>query len=511
MVFNTLAISVIIVSLVGILFSSLFSVFFIHLYAKYHQVDEKPIGKFSDLELPSVTIQLPIYNEELVVERLIRSSAAIAYPHKKLQIQVIDDSTDNTSAIVQEVIQSLKRTFPQIDFQHLRRPNRKGWKAGALEYGLEKASGDFIAIFDADFIIQKDFLRKTIHYFTDPGIGLVQARWAFVNRDYSLLTSTQASKLDSHQMFEQTARYWSGRWIHFHGTAGVWRKATIESAGGWHFDTDVEDIDLSIRAAFKGWRFIYLNDLKVMSELPISMGAYLLQQRRWKRGWLQVLQKYWVVILKSKQPLWVRLDIIQRLANSYSTLLSLVITTAALPAFVISKQLGLHWLIFTLYSLLLVTSLTLRIYERIADRKVMESNPEPSEFKTNTLKDIIHNCIPFRYLLDVGTLSAWTIGSLEAFAGKSKFERTPKTGVVGSKSRRRIMNTGAFINLEKVRQFTLYSPKYRLISLGNLALFCLATICLYYSLIGHNFLSAFFYSLQIIGTGWVFLSLWSES
>lgn len=292
--------SISVLSVVGTLASGWLSIYLIYLYRTLYRSDPEPDTRYTCTDFPRVTIQLPIYNEVNVVERLLRSVVTVDYPEEKLQIQVIDDSTDETTDIVQSLFQELRKQYPLIDFQHLRRSKRQGWKAGALNYGLDRATGDLIAIFDADFVVSKDFLQRTVHFFTSPEIGLVQARWAFMNRQQSALTAAQADKLEAHHMFEQTARSWSGRWILFHGTAGIWRKSAIESAGRWSSATDIEDADLSIRALLENWQFIYLNDLKVMSELPGEMSAYLTQQRRWKRGWIKILQMYWWRILRSQ-------------------------------------------------------------------------------------------------------------------------------------------------------------------------------------------------------------------
>jgi cellulose synthase/poly-beta-1,6-N-acetylglucosamine synthase-like glycosyltransferase len=241
-------------------------------------------------ELPPVTIQLPIYNEMYVAERLIAAAAAQDYPKSLLEIQVLDDSDDETQEIVARKVSQLQRQGFQI--QHLQRTQRSGFKAGALATGLQQARGAFIAIFDADFIPGSDFLRRTLPHFYDPRVAFVQTRWGHVNRDYSLLTRLQSLAIDAHFMVEQFARYQTGLWFNFNGTAGIWRKAAMLDAGGWRSDTLTEDLDLSYRAFFNGWKAVYLRDVEVPAELPVSFNAYRRQQGRWARGSLECAVKF---------------------------------------------------------------------------------------------------------------------------------------------------------------------------------------------------------------------------
>lgn len=490
-------------SLVGVLFSNWYSLYLIHLFRQHAGPDPQPACQFSAEDLPFVTIQLPMYNEANVAERLIRSAAAVDYPGDKLQIQVIDDSSDETTEIIQAVFEDLQETYPQIEFQHLRRPTREAWKAGGLNYGLDRAKGELLAIFDADFIISKDFLQRTVHFFTERKVGLVQGRWAFINRRYSVLTGTQASKLDAHQVFEQTARYRAGYWVFFHGTAGIWRRTTIESSGRWSAVTDVEDAELSIRALLNNWQFVYLNDLKLMSELPVSMGAYLTQQRRWKRGWIKIFQMYAWKIIRSKASLRVRLDVFIRLANMMTTLLSLIVSTGALPAFMVAKQLGLSGVIFVLYTLLLITSLTLRIYEsRTVESLTKEPVSTPNNF--NIVK-FLKQQFPFRLLLDMGTLWTWTVGTFDVWMGKSGFERTPKFNIVDSASNIPVQRTSATLKFPRV-----YMSKTRSLQFGTLFLGGVTATCIYQAALTAHWMSILFYVLQLAGICWVSGSLFSE-
>ena len=232
---------------------------------------------------PVATVQLPIYNEMYVAERVIDAAARLEYPAGRLEIQVLDDSTDETAGIVSEVVERWRAAGK--DIRHVRRPARTGYKAGALAYGLEQARGSVVAILDADFVVPPDFLMRTVPVLeADPGLAFVQARWGHTNRDHSLLTSLQALSIDGHFAIEQTARSSAGHWFNFNGTAGVWRREALVDAGGWNQDTLTEDLDLSYRAFMRGWRAAYLGDVEVPGELPVSFNAYRRQQHRWARG-----------------------------------------------------------------------------------------------------------------------------------------------------------------------------------------------------------------------------------
>jgi len=269
------------------------------LYLKHSRNRPEPKAQFE--ELPLVTIQLPCYNEMHVMERLLESVSRLDYPQDKLQIQVLDDSTDETTEICKvEVAKLIKRGF---DAEHVHRIDRTGYKAGALENGTETAKGDYLFILDSDFVPNPDVLHKTIHYFTDNNIGMIQTRWEHINRTYNTLTRIQAMFLDGHLELEQTARNRSGRFFTFNGTAGIWRKSCIEDAGGWEHDTLTEDMDLSYRAQLKGWKFIFLNDVTTPAELPVDMEGFKSQQHRWTKGSIQVCKKCLFDIWKSNAPL----------------------------------------------------------------------------------------------------------------------------------------------------------------------------------------------------------------
>ena len=225
---------------------------------------------------------MPIFNEMYVVERLIDAVSRIDYPRGLLEIQVLDDSTDETQGIARAKVERLRKAG--IDIHYLHRDNRQGYKAGALQEGLKVARGELVAVFDADFVPTPDFLLRSVHFFTDEKIGMVQVRWEHLNRDYSHLTQAQAIFLDGHFVIEHTARNRSGRFFNFNGTAGVWRKATIADAGGWQHDTLTEDLDLSYRAQLAGWQFVYLPEVVSPAEVPVEMNAFKSQQHRWAKG-----------------------------------------------------------------------------------------------------------------------------------------------------------------------------------------------------------------------------------
>lgn len=258
-------------------------------YRNWKKGRTKPPQPSTLANLPVVTIQLPIFNEKYVVERLLKATSSIRYPKEKLEIQVLDDSTDETKELTKKLVaQYVSQGFRMA---HITRPDRKDFKAGALQYGMERCCGDFIAIFDADFVPRPDFLERTLPHFSNPDVGVVQSRWAHLNEDYSLLTKLQSYALNAHFTIEQTGRSLEGHFINFNGTAGIWRKTTIEDAGGWEGDTLTEDLDLSYRAQLKKWRFVYLQDLESPAELPAEMNALKSQQYRWAKGAAECVTK----------------------------------------------------------------------------------------------------------------------------------------------------------------------------------------------------------------------------
>ncbi|MBI2922113.1 MAG: glycosyltransferase [Planctomycetes bacterium] len=306
------------------------------LYWRHRNDAPKPRARFEDL--PRVTVQLPIYNEMYVTERLIDAVCQLDYPREKLEIQVLDDSTDETVEISRRKVAEKRAQGFDIHFIH--RTDRTGYKAGALENGLRKATADYVAVFDADFLPAKEFLNRTVHFFTDPGIGMVQARWEHINRDWSWLTRIQAIMLDAHFVLEHTARNRSGRFFNFNGTAGIWRRKAIEDGGGWEHDTLTEDLDLSYRSQLKGWRFVYLVDLASPSELPGDINAFKTQQHRWAKGGVQTAFKLLPTIWGSKAPLKVKLEATQHLGNYVSFLGMVLLCLLILPSMMVRHDMG---------------------------------------------------------------------------------------------------------------------------------------------------------------------------
>ncbi len=288
-------------------------------------------------EIPKVTIQLPVYNEMYVMERLLDNIVTLEYPREKLEIQVLDDSTDESIVTTEKHIKKLQKTG--INIQHIQRSNRQGFKAGALKEGLEIATGEFIAIFDADFLPQKDWLLQTIPYFKNAAIGVVQTRWGHINRNYSTLTKIQAFALDAHFTLEQVGRNSKGHFINFNGTAGVWRKECILDAGNWEGDTLTEDLDLSYRAQLKKWKFKYLENVKTPAELPVIISAARSQQFRWNKGGAENFQKMTKRVLSNKDiSLKTKIHSVLHLLNSSMFLMILIVAVLSIPMLYIKNE-----------------------------------------------------------------------------------------------------------------------------------------------------------------------------
>jgi cellulose synthase/poly-beta-1,6-N-acetylglucosamine synthase-like glycosyltransferase len=283
-------------------------------------------------ELPSVTIQLPLFNEATVARRLILATGAIDYPKDRLEIQVLDDSTDETQEIARAAVDELRAQG--VDADYVRRPSRHGYKAGALDYGLRCARGELIAVFDADFLPQQSFLKEIVGHFTHPRVAMVQTRWDHSNRSHSLLTAIQALMLDGHHLVENRARYAAGHFFNFSGTGGMWRRTAIDDAGGWQHDTLTEDLDLSYRAQLKGWRFVYRADVLTPSELPEDMSAFRAQQFRWAKGTVQTARKLLARVLSEKIPLGKRVEAFFHMLPHFAYPAMVLLTLLLLPALI---------------------------------------------------------------------------------------------------------------------------------------------------------------------------------
>ncbi|MCS6797085.1 MAG: glycosyltransferase family 2 protein [Myxococcota bacterium] len=299
----------------------------VYLYWRHRHRAHTPPARFE--ELPVVTVQLPMFNEKYVAERLIESVARLDYPRDRLEIQVLDDSTDETQEIARRKVEELRaRGFDAV---YIHRADRTGYKAGALENGLKRARGEFLLVFDADFVPTPDLLQRLIHHFTDPQVGMVQARWGHLNRDYSTLTRVQSMMLDGHFVVEHIARHRSGRFFNFNGTAGIWRKAAIVDAGGWQHDTVTEDMDLSFRAQLRGWKFVYVPDAVAPAEIPCEMNAFKTQQFRWAKGSAQTARKLLPLVLRADIPSKVKLEALFHLTNNFAYVFVIALALLQLP------------------------------------------------------------------------------------------------------------------------------------------------------------------------------------
>jgi len=310
-----------------------------------------------DQDLPMITVQLPVYNERYVIARLLDAVAAFDYPYERLQIQILDDSTDETTAIIAAKLQEY--TSGGISFEHIRRPIRTGYKAGALQDALATATGEFIAIFDADFMPAPAFLKTTLSAFTSPAIGMVQTRWGHLNAGYSLLTRLQAFGLNAHFTVEQVGRNSGGHFMNFNGTAGLWRRACIEDTGGWQADTLTEDLDLSYRAQLNGWKFVYLEKVETPAELPVDMGALKSQQFRWTKGAAETARKHLARVLRSSLPASTKLHALFHLLNSGVFICVFLTAILSVPMLYIRNKLPELDVLFKLGILLLLSLLAL--------------------------------------------------------------------------------------------------------------------------------------------------------
>lgn len=359
---------------------------------------------------PRVTVQLPIFNEAEVIERLITAITQLNYPADRLEIQVLDDSTDRTAHLAQTLVDRARQAGHTITYLH--RTDRSGFKAGALKAGLTQASGEFIIIFDADFVPPSDYLRQTIPYFLNrPQLGFLQTRWGHLNPHYSLLTGAQSVALDGHFGVEQVARNRNGLLMNFNGTGGVWRRAAIDGAGGWHGDTICEDLDLSYRAQLNGWQSLYLRDVVAPAELPPQLAAYKRQQFRWAKGSIQCLKKLWRDVLTAQRSAWVKLQAFIYLSGYLIHPLMIVLLLASLPLLLQAQRVdfSLAWL--TVLSLAPPTMFSVAM------------------FSLHGLKGGLRQqrYLPFLILLGSGVALSNTKAVIEAFLGvDNSFRRTPK-------------------------------------------------------------------------------------
>jgi cellulose synthase/poly-beta-1,6-N-acetylglucosamine synthase-like glycosyltransferase len=367
--------------------------------------------------LPIVTVQLPIYNEMYVVDRLIASVCAMDYPQHLLEIQVLDDSTDETREIAELAVR--RHAAHGFDIKYLHRTDRTGYKAGALDAGLNEARGEYIAIFDADFVPPADFLRRTLPQFVDEKVGMVQARWGHINRDYSLLTRIQSIMLDGHFVLEHGGRNRGGCFFNFNGTAGIWRRIVIPDAGGWQHDTLTEDLDLSYRAQLRGWRFLFMADLVSPAEVPVEMNAFKSQQHRWAKGSIQTCRKLLPRILSADLPLKVKVEAFFHLTANFNYLLMVALSVLMFPSMYVRYNMGWTEMMLIDIPLFLAATMSVANFYMVCQREL---------FKETWMSRIKY--LPFLMSIGIGLCINNARAVVEAMRGKqTAFARTPKYGI----------------------------------------------------------------------------------
>jgi cellulose synthase/poly-beta-1,6-N-acetylglucosamine synthase-like glycosyltransferase len=381
-------------------------------YKKKKNRTTAPPSKFS--ELPRVTVQLPIFNEQYVVDRLLQAVCRLDYPRERLEIQLLDDSTDETANVARGLVEHYAAQGFLITYHH--RTDRSGFKAGALHEGLKSATGEFVAIFDADFVPPADFLERTIHHFTEPNVAMVQTRWSHINRNYSFLTEVEAILLDGHFVLEHSGRARHDVFFNFNGTAGVWRRSAIDDAGGWQHDTLTEDTDLSYRAQLRGWKFIYRQDVECPAELPVEMTAFKTQQARWAKGLIQTGKKILPRVLESDQPFRVKLEAWYHLTANLSYPLMVILSVLLLPAMVIRFYQGWFQMLYIDIPLFLASTFSISSFYLVSQREL---------FPRTWPRAILY--VPFLMAIGIGLTITNTLAVLEALVGKqTAFARTPK-------------------------------------------------------------------------------------
>jgi cellulose synthase/poly-beta-1,6-N-acetylglucosamine synthase-like glycosyltransferase len=372
--------------------------------------------------LPKVTVQLPIYNELYVVERLVEAACKIRYPRELLEIQLLDDSTDGTREIAARCVEK-HRAFG-FNIHHIHRTNRSGFKAGALENGLKLANGEFVAIFDADFIPAENFLEDVVDYFSDAEVGMIQVRWGHINREYSLLTQIESVILDGHFMIEHGGRHFSGRFFNFNGTAGIWRRQAIETAGGWQHDTLTEDTDLSYRAQMAGWKFLYLPHIVCPAELPVEMNSFKTQQSRWAKGLIQTAIKLLPRIMRSDLPWKIKIEAFFHLTANIAYPLMIALSFLLLPAMIVRFNQGWFQMLYIDLPLWLASTASVSMFYLVSQRELYP------DWRTRL------RFLPFLMSVGIGLSVSNSKAVIEALLGiRSSFMRTPKYRIESKKDR----------------------------------------------------------------------------
>jgi cellulose synthase/poly-beta-1,6-N-acetylglucosamine synthase-like glycosyltransferase len=438
---------------------------------------DEPPARWPEGELPFVTIQLPIFNEQFVIDRLIDACCRLEYPRDRFEIQVLDDSTDETVKVASEIVERYAAGFPGMEPQpivYLHRKNRHGYKAGALDKGLDVARGEFVAIFDADFVPPPEWVMQVIHHFAEPQIGMVQTRWTHLNRNYSFMTQVEAILLDGHFVLEHGGRSRAGVFFNFNGTAGMWRRETIASAGGWQHDTLTEDTDLSYRAQMVGWKFKYLQDVECPAELPIEMTAFKTQQARWAKGLIQTGKKILPRVMKSDQPWHTKLEAWYHLTANISYPLMIVLSVLLMPAMIIRSWQGYIQMLLIDLPLFIASTMSVSTFYLVSQK---ELHPK-TWYKTFLF-------VPFLMALGVGLTITNTKAVLEALFGiKSAFARTPKYSVKkkGEKS-----------------QAKKYRKRLGIVPWIELLIGCYFAWTVYYAVSTENFFTVPFLLLFVLG------------
>ena len=443
----------------------------VYLYFK-HRKDYRPDPPRQFEELPRVTVQLPIFNEQFVVDRLLEAICAMEYPKDKLEIQVLDDSTDETQQVASALVERYAALGHPIEYIH--RTNRHGYKAGALDAGLKVAKGEYIAIFDADFVPPPDWLMRVVHHFAEPEIGMVQTRWTHLNRDYSMLTQIEAILLDGHFVLEHGARARSGDFFNFNGTAGMWRRQAITDAGGWQHDTLTEDTDLSYRSQMVGWKFKYLPEIECPAELPIEMTAFKTQQARWAKGLIQTSIKVLPLMFKSNVPRRIKVEAVYHLTANMSYPLMVIMSALLIPAMVCRFYQGWFQMLLIDFPLFAASTFSISVFYLVSQREL---------FPKTWMKTFLY--LPFLMALGIGLTVTNTRAVVEALFGvKTAFARTPKY---------RVAKKGEKSQAAKYRKRLVLAPWI------ELAIGCYFLLAIAYTFSNHNYFTAPFLILFVIG------------
>jgi len=438
---------------------------------------DQPGARYAEGELPFVTIQLPIFNEQFVVDRLIDAICRIEYPRDRFEIQLLDDSTDETVQVAQRIVERYAQGFAGLAPQpiaYIHRTNRYGYKAGALDEGLKVARGELIAIFDADFVPPHDWLMKVVHHFAEPEVGMVQTRWTHLNRNYSFMTQVEAILLDGHFVLEHGGRARAGVFFNFNGTAGMWRREAITGAGGWQHDTLTEDTDLSYRSQMAGWKFKYLQDVECPAELPIEMTAFKTQQARWAKGLIQTGKKILPRVFRSDAPFHTKLEAWYHLTANLSYPLMIVLSVLLMPAMIIRSWQGYLQMMLIDMPLFMASTMSLSTFYLVSQKEL---------FPKTWWKTIPY--VPFLMALGVGLTITNTRAVMEALFGvKSAFARTPKY---------RVRKKG------EASQAKVYRKRLGIVPWIELAIGCYFAATVWYAMTTENYLTVPFLVLFVLG------------